>query len=115
MFHFENGKYQQIESDSDGMICSKIIPDLCFRELPRDKWTSGHKIELWFRKEEIFELGKERLIRKQAEKLQREAEFARQEAEFARWEEQKKREEAEKKAMVLAEKLKALGIDPDSL
>lgn len=87
LFHFENGVYQQIEPDSDGMICSKIIPDLCFRELPRDKWTSGHKIELWFRKEEIFELGKERLLRKQAEK----------------------------KAMVLAEKLRAMGIDPDTL
>lgn len=106
LYNIKNGVYQKTKPDKNGMLCSKVVPGLCFRELPKEKWKSGKKIELWFQGEEIFGLGTERLLRKQAE-------IAKVESEIAKQKEQKRREIAENRANALAEKLKALGINPD--
>jgi hypothetical protein len=68
------------------------------------------------------QLEKERQARQQAELAREEAERAREEAERAREEAERAREEAEQRAeqerlrqQALAERLRALGVDPDSI
>lgn len=105
LFGYENGLYKKIKPDKKGMLCSKIISGLCFRELPPDNWTSGKKIELWFKGEEIFNLSKERNLRKESVQKYKETEKKLHNAEMERWElEQKQKEEQRKREKLEEEK-----------
>ncbi|MCB1193109.1 MAG: hypothetical protein H7A23_09200 [Leptospiraceae bacterium] len=128
-YRLVNGKYYSVPEDGYGKWCSKTVEGLCIERLSEDEWRDGEKIRIWFENEKLLDLRREMDMRKKAEIAKLEEQKKREvvenklyDAEIERWEaqqEQKKAEiarlEAEKKVKALAEKLKALGIDPDSL
>ena len=130
------GRYQVVPLPADGRYRSVAIPGLELEVLPPEEWTLGRKVRVWFRGEEVRDLRTETRCRKAAEahaeqeRVRAEQERARAEQERARAEQERTEKEAalaEKEVALaekeqermrsarLAERLCALGIDPETL
>ncbi|MCP5494763.1 MAG: hypothetical protein H7A23_09420 [Leptospiraceae bacterium] len=124
-----NGFYYVPISPQGGEYSSHAIADLSIREIPRDDWKDGEKVEvlykgkvlvkydeLWDMMENEQEKVKREQKRAERERLEKEKEqkIAKKErAEKERERAEKERERAEKEK--LAKKLRELGFDPDTL
>lgn len=88
-----DGQYQEQAVAPGGRVMSSAVPGLELVVLPRERWASGYKLEVYYGGELRPRLAGER-ERAQKEKARAE----------------KEKERADR----LAERLRALGIDPDS-
>ncbi|MBM4398574.1 MAG: hypothetical protein FJ087_23175 [Deltaproteobacteria bacterium] len=102
----EEGRYEEQIVAPGGRVSSRAVPELELRVLPRDRWSPGYKVDIYYRGE---------LRPRMAAVLQRAGEEkARADEEKARAEKEKARAEKEKaRADRLAERLRELGIDND--
>lgn len=91
-YRLVDGNYEEHAIAPGGRVESRAVSGLELRVLPRERWSAGRKVEVFFRGERRAPLAEER---------------ARAEQEKARAEQEKARAER------LAERLRALGIDPD--
>ncbi len=95
----ENGRYQEVSLSPGGELEVAGVPELSLRVKPSSAWEPGRKIEVWYRGELRATLPEER---KRAEEEHQRAE-----------EEHQRAEEERKRADRLADKLRAMGIDPN--
>lgn len=106
-FRLEGEQYERHELAPGGRVVSRSIPELELRVLPRDQWTEGDKLDIWYR-------GKQR-PRLAVERARAEQETARAEQEAARAEQEAARAEQEAaRAERLAQRLRELGVDPEA-
>ncbi|GMV44353.1 MAG: hypothetical protein AMXMBFR64_60690 [Myxococcales bacterium] len=104
-FRFSEGEYVAHDMGPGAKVSSEVVPGLDLLVLPRDQWSNGHKIDIYYRGQLRLRLAE---VRRRAEQ-----ERARAEQERARAEQEKARAEQEKaRADRLAQQLLALGVDP---
>ena len=151
------GQYQVVPRPANGRYRSVAIDGLELEVLPRDEWTPGRKVRVWFQGQEMHDRRTEVRLRQVAEqqadqeRAAREQEQAAREQEHqarlvaeqqaaqeraardqeyqtrlvaeqqaaqeraARKQEQERAEQERARAAQLAERLRALGIDPDTV
>jgi Uma2 family endonuclease len=110
-----SGCYQVVPLPADRRYRSVAIPGLALEVLPPEEWTPGRKVRVWFQGQELRDRRTETRLREAAEQ-QAAQEAARAEQEAARAEQERAAKEQERaRAERLAERLRALGIDPDTL
>ncbi|MCP5493897.1 MAG: Uma2 family endonuclease [Leptospiraceae bacterium] len=107
-FYLEGNEYVPIERNEQGEYHSQAIQGLSIRELPREDWRDGAKVEVLYdgqvlvSYEEVWELLEEEKQRAKSEK------FRADKAEIEKGLEKKR-------ADLYAQKLRELGIDPTKL
>ena len=98
--------YEEHVVGPGGGVRSERVPGLELRVLPRERWTPGYKVDVYYQGEL-----RPRLL---GERERAEHERARAEAERERAEAERERAEAEReRAERLAERLRALGVEPE--
>ncbi|MBX3270796.1 MAG: Uma2 family endonuclease [Sandaracinaceae bacterium] len=99
-------EYEEHVVGPGGSVRSEAVPGLELRVLPREQWTAGYKLDVYFRGElRPRLLGERERAGRERERAERERERAERERERA----ERERERAER----LAERLRALGVDPE--
>ncbi|HAS50661.1 MAG TPA: hypothetical protein DCS21_02505 [Gammaproteobacteria bacterium] len=109
------GRYQVAPLPTDGRYRSVAVPGLELEVLPPEEWTLGRKVRVWFRGQELRD-GEAEAHRREAAEAQAAQERTRAEQERAEKEvalAEKEQEQA--RAARLAERLRALGIDPETV
>ena len=123
------GRYQVLPLPTDRRYRSVAVPGLELEVLPPEEWTPGRKVRVWFRGQEVRDLRTETRGRKVAEqraeqeRARAEQERAAKEVALAKMEQERAEKEAalaEKeqewlRSARLAERLRALGIDPETV
>lgn len=101
-----DGRYEEHAVAPGGRVVSEAVPGLELRVLPKEAWTPGYKVEVYFRGELRPRLAGERY---RAEQAHERAEQERERAEQERARAEQERERADR----LAARLRELGIDPE--
>jgi len=123
-----DGRYEEHAVAPGGRVRSTSIPGLELRVLPRDQWTPGYKVEVYYQGELRPRLEGERRRaeqerrraenekqRAEAEKQRAEAEKQRASAQELRANTEEQRANAERlRAEKLAARLRELGLDPEA-
>jgi Uma2 family endonuclease len=125
----ESGRYREVSLSPGAEVAVAGMPGLVLRVKPSSKWEPGRKIDVVFRGEVRLPLRGERQRaeqeRERAEQERQRAEQERERAEQERQRAEQERERAEQereradrerhRADILAEKLRAMGIEPAEL
>ena len=116
------GRYQVVPPSANGRYRSVAVPGLEIEVLPEAEWTLGRKVRVWFQGQELRDSETEARLREAAEqhaaqeRAAKEQEQARADRERAAKEQERvAKEQAAQRAARLAERLRALGIDPDTV
>ncbi|MBX3129875.1 MAG: Uma2 family endonuclease [Polyangiaceae bacterium] len=115
-----DGRYEAQVVAPGGRVTSEVVAGLELLVLPRERWSDGYKLDVYYRGELRPRLlgerarAKQEKARAEQEKARAEQEKARAEQEKARAEQEKARAEQEKaRAERLAQRLRELGVEPD--